>query len=325
MNDHLRLARLFAGRTDAWGAIHGQAVKLPLLPEDWDNHVNADGSVGVYPLVPRVGRDTYNAMYGDGSEVDSWVCRWGCVDIDNGYEASLPVARNLHAAYGVLGLTSWIERTKGKGYHVWLLASDWVPATTMRNVQLLACALIEYAPREVNPKQTELADGQLGNYVNVPYAKKWADEWTRVVLSPWLPVNGEKWQPMSLNVFLGNAEQTLNTPEVLTRVAATYRAPRITPLIKTFDAVTVRDFNFKPHLSPLTYKVLEEGPLPSLETGHLDRSAGLQKLAHLCAKDGLGPSDTYAVVAEADVRWGKYSTRSDCELQLRKIVEKAYG
>lgn len=322
-DDHLRLARLFQGRTDAWGAIHGQAVKLPLLPKDWDNHVNADGSVGVYPLVPRLGRDTYDAMYGDTSEVDSWVCRWGCVDIDNGYEASLPVARNLHAAYSVLGLTSWIERTKSKGYHCWLLASDWVPAVTMRNVQLLACALIEYAPREVNPKQTELADGQLGNYVNVPYAKKWCESprgvpWTRLMLDP----RQTDWF-YGLQPFLDAAEANLNTPEKLGAVADLYKVP---PAPRpACDWSGHRHVNYKPYLSPLTYKVLEEGPLPSLETGHIDRSAGLQKLAHLCAKDGLQPSETYAVVAEADVRWGKYSTRSDCELQLRKIVEKAYG
>lgn len=437
--DHLRLARLFQGRTDAWGAIHGEAVREHLDLGHWRDHVVRDGSVGVYPLC----EDATGA---------GWV-RWGCIDVDSGYEASLPIVRNLWNALGVLGVTSWAEKTKGKGWHLFVLASDWVSATAMRHVQLLACELVDYHPREVNPKAVRLDHGRcpadaecklderkpdlgggadggrglllsaeaasgersarawdragddglgrgdqgqghswrgredrhegsigtrgerqadpllpdpiavrrcgshvgalpvdgrspssqdqgtafgldqpaprvsqpsgclaLSNYVNAPWARKWVVNGKRVVVD----IN-ESLEPYGLSSWLDQAEETLNTPEVLTRVAATYRAPRINPPIKTFDAVTVRDFNFKPHLSPLTYKVLEEGPLPSLETGHLDRSAGLQKLAHLCAKDGLGPSDTYAVVAEADLRWGKYSTRSDCEKQLRAIVERAYG
>lgn len=312
--------RLFDGRRDAFGAVHGEAVRRPLQHRDWTRHLFEDGSIGIYPLCPALstetGLDVFQEMHGPAADVDEWVCRWGCVDIDDGYEASLPIARNLQKAYSVLGLSSWIERTKGKGFHVWIFFSDWVPAVQARAVQLLACHLIDYHPREINPKQTKLADGQLGNYVNLPYAKRWVPK--RMMINPDSPDSERSYVP--LIPFIAEAEATLNTPEKIAEVAALYKEPRPAAAVRINKDAYVDT----PRLSPLARKVAEEGPLPHPETGHIDRSAGLQKLAHLCAKDGLNPGETFQVVYQADIRWGKYSCRRDGEQQLERIVENAY-
>lgn len=300
---HQRLAALFQGRTDAFGAVHGESVKYELREAQWKDHVYYGGSVGVYPLL------------------DNGTVHWGCVDIDDGYDISLVVARNLHRAYAQLGLTSWIERTKGKGYHVWLLCSDWVPAVQMRAVQILACTLVGYTPREINPKQVELADGQLGNYVNVPYAKQHADFGKRVVLCEGAcgtPCN----EVMGLDCFLLLAESTLNAPADIERVSRLYRAPQPPKTVVIEGNADGLDLHT---LSPLTRKVFVEGPLPNEHTGHIDRSAGLQKLAHLCASDGLTPGATLALVTDLDTRLRKYVGRADAEKQLTRIVERAFG
>lgn len=295
-----RLACLYRGQTNVWGAVHGEQIKRPLAAADWIDHVNGHGSVGVYPLVCVRG---------------VWSVHWCAVDIDDGYDSSFVTAKNLQKACEVLGLTTWIERSKGKGFHLLLFADDWFPALHARAVMLLACHLTDYRPKEIYPKQVTLADGQSGNYLNAAYAAQHVGQEKRVVLDP-----HALW-PLRLETFLDQAEASLNTPEKIAAVAAIYKEePKKAPLLLAPNS----GHPSQALLSPLTRKVFEEGPLPHLETGHIDRSAGLQKLAHLCAADGLTPSQTLLLVTHLDLRLGKYAGRSDAETQLEKIVRNAY-
>src|ERR687892_1268887 len=47
-----RFCSLFAGRTDVWGALHGQAVKELVTPAHYDLHLQGRVSLGIYPLAP---------------------------------------------------------------------------------------------------------------------------------------------------------------------------------------------------------------------------------------------------------------------------------
>ena len=57
-------ASLFAGRTDVWGALHGQAIKESVTVENYRRHLNGQISLGIYPLSQ------------DG------LVRWFAIDID---------------------------------------------------------------------------------------------------------------------------------------------------------------------------------------------------------------------------------------------------
>lgn len=46
-----RFASIFSGRTDAWGALHGQAVKEPVTLEHHRRHLQGRVSLGIYPLL----------------------------------------------------------------------------------------------------------------------------------------------------------------------------------------------------------------------------------------------------------------------------------
>ena len=70
-----------------------------------EDHLKDSPAIGVYPLVAQ----------DDGIKV--W---WGCVDFDEGIEESYIHAKNLREVLKQLGVTSWVERSRSKGFHVWV-------------------------------------------------------------------------------------------------------------------------------------------------------------------------------------------------------------
>jgi hypothetical protein len=101
--------KLFRGRGDVYGTDSGGCAKLPLNRGTFERHLNGSERIGVYPIVP---------INGQASVV------WGCSDFDLGLEQSLYQARQLHDALQAGGVTSWIERSRSKGYHVWVFATE---------------------------------------------------------------------------------------------------------------------------------------------------------------------------------------------------------
>lgn len=300
---HERLGRLYAGRTDVWGAVHGEQIKRPLTPEDWYEHVYGDGSVGVYPLV------------WDQRDLE-WHVKWCGVDIDEGDE-QIAIAINVHKALRHLGMTSWVERSKGKGFHVLVFLLDWVPAATARNAMLFACQVAKYQPKEVYPKQTVLEPGQAGNYLNAAYAKKWADQGRRVVLNPLIDSN----DPLDLETFLDRAELSLTPQHVIARASALYKPPPPPRPVQIGRPAV----DPTPKLRGVARKIFEDGPLPNLGTGRIDRSAKLQQFAHLLRTDGFEAGEAYHLLVELDSRMGKYVGRADAEKCYQNIIERAFG
>ena len=313
MNDTLtrQFQYLFRGRDDLWGAIHGEAMRSKVTPELWTAHLYGEGSLGIYPLLKRA----------DGTPIVAW----GCTDIDNGYEASLPLARNLVRTLKLLGITAWCERTKGKGFHVWVFVEGYVPAQQMRDALLFAHQVAGVAPTEVNPKSNHGGKQGNGNYVNLPYAKTFADEGRRVVLDP------DSGMPMPLDEFVLDAWSSLNPPESVAKVAARYVPPPPPPRV---EIEGYSDANLEPlvkRLPGLAYRIFQEGPLHEREVdgkrkGSRDRSGTLARLAHLCAEaETFTPGETLAVLVDADRRWGKFFDRFDGMEQLELMVGRAFG
>lgn len=154
-------AALFSGRQDVTGGWDGQCLYQPVTLDSYAKHLSGEEPIGVYPLL------------------DNGMVAWGAVDIDftDVYKDGTPVeglhglevSRNVHQALQYLSIPSHIEATVN-GYHVWVFSEDlWVSAVTMQRALLVACRIAEYDPKEVNPKQTSLKPGQVGNYVRLCY------------------------------------------------------------------------------------------------------------------------------------------------------------
>ena len=158
--------KLFAGRTSAVGTEEGGAIRPPdgIDSLQWwrqqiIRHVDQT-PIGVYPMIPTTG---------PCGQVQ-WHVQWGCIDYDEGDEASLAHALNtvkvLDLAAGIKG---WIEKSRSKGYHVWVFPQEAIEAIVMRRALLAAAQVVGAPMKEINPKQVELSDLKLGNYVRLPY------------------------------------------------------------------------------------------------------------------------------------------------------------
>lgn len=287
--------RLFRGRGDAWGHDEGRCVREKITDEHWLGHLEGRSGIGVYPAVPT-----------PQGEV---ICAWGCTDID---VEDLAQAQLLWESLWQAGIVSFIERSRSKGYHVWIFADRPVPAKMMRDAQLAAHQVAGLRPIEVNPKQTDVSANKLGNYVRLPYMGGMsAVPDRRVMIDP----DGK---PIPLESFIDTALGNLTTPAVLERAADCYQPPaRRQPINPTHFSGELKDATDK--CSGKTFVIFRDGPWEGS-----DRSTTMMKLAHKCYEDGLSPAETFVVIEAADRRWGKFVDRPNREELLSKIVERAY-
>jgi hypothetical protein len=164
------MAALFAGHTGAYFSQHPspRCVRRPVTLGLIHDHLYGEMEIGTYPV--RSGG----------------TCRWGCIDIDvkpdsstsetldsyrpadtAGYGEALDIQR----AWTLLGVTSWLERSRSKGWHVWVFADRWVRASVMRDAGLLANHVSDVNADEVNPKNAYpwTTSNGLVNTVRMPY------------------------------------------------------------------------------------------------------------------------------------------------------------
>ena len=76
----------------------------------------------------------------------------------------------------------------------------------------------------------------------------------------------------------------------------------------------VAKYQFDDHNRDLFFK-------KSIEKGH--RSTALMALGYFCAEVGMADEEAYAVLLNADERWGKYRGRHDQQKQLLEILNRA--
>lgn len=303
---------LFQGRRDIWGAVHGECMRTELTHGRIREHLEADGSVGLYPLVtdPHI-RKTFNDRHGlDGGA--QWV-HVGCTDIDHpdGPDACAVQAFNLVKALKALGIRAFPERTKGKGWHVWIFADEWVPAIVMRRALLAAHQVAGVAPTEVNPKSVDGGKAGNGNYVNLPYAKRWSDMDRRVVVD-------EDGDTMHVDYFVDQAMRSRVPFETLKRAALLYKEPP-KKHIGAYTEPTAEAAELARNLPGLAWTIFSKGVLEGR-----DRSGTMMRFCHLCAEASIEPGSTKVMLRDLDARLGKFIERSDCEEQLERMVIAAY-
>lgn len=205
-SEKIKLIRgTFRGSDGAYGKFNektekGECVKEPVTDEIIKRHLTGKRRIGRYPLSPDI-------LDGSGT----W---WVAVDIDND---DIGLAIQFCEALEHLEIPCYIERSKSKGYHVWVFFSDPVEAVKARALMRYGIDVLEkvteYQIQEIFPKQNTIkqSDGNYGygNYINLPLFGGSVKEGRTVFLDS---NNGYKPHPDQWN-FLASIEWV--TPEKL--------------------------------------------------------------------------------------------------------------
>lgn len=303
-----KFAELFLGRLDAFGTEEGGCERTTdtlwvNYVERVRNHLNDGAPMGVYPMV-QIG--------------DYWQVNWGCVDFDEGEETAWKEALNLGAVLGELGVTHWIERSRSKGYHVWVFASAPTKAGHMRRTLLGATQIARASTKEINPKQEEMIEGQLGNYVRLPYPNVMVSYG-----SPYLRrvVVDSSGMPYQFDTFVEQAHANRTNPALFEQYQTLWNPPKKTHQTQklTITADEIGDLPDTYMMSKRTHHAFAYGPFEDS-----DRSSFLFRLGRYLVEDGYSPDDALALLVNADERWGKYMARGDVH-EIEKIVSKVFA
>lgn len=288
---------LFRGRGDCYGSEEGGCVRQPLDNNAFMAHLMGTTPIGVYPSVPKQGAEPF--------------CVWGCSDIDI---ESIADARLMQRTLEAAGVVAWVERSRSKGYHVWVFADKPVTSKVMRNALLMAHKVADYPAREVNPKQVDVSATKVGNYVRLPYVGGLvATPEKRVILD-------DSDNPVPLDVFVRVALELRTSATRLEEIASMWVEPKVTRVILDIEGSEDLDSSLR-MASPLARIIWRDGPLEGQ-----DRSTALTRLAHVCSRSDVTPSMARIIVASADQRWGKYHLRGEAgQTELDKIIQRAYG
>jgi hypothetical protein len=302
-------ARLFRGRLDAFGTDAGGCERPR---EDWatyedyvtrvERHLSGEHPMGVYPVFNLShGHENFKDIsYSITAAID--VCSWGCIDWDtpDAWDHSIAAWET----YRQLGITTWIERSRSKGYHLWVFASEPVPARVMRRAGLAVCQISGASAKEVNPKQERLEGDAVGNYVRLPYpgGMYHGQQGGQLVLD--VREGGEYLGPIIVEVFVKAALESRATLAQLEAVANLYVEPVVErPTI--IERWALPDWHIdapaERRMSGLAWTIYSNGPLDGS-----DRSGTLYKLAVELLK---GRKHVYweavALMRDANSRWGK--------------------
>jgi len=146
-------SHIFGGRTDVYGTYDptgrgGWQVKAPVTLRVVKDHLSGHRPYGVYLL-----------------RADSIIA--GAVDFD--HEDTNPPAEFVHRL-AAIGIPAYAERSKSKGYHVWVFFTpDGVPARMFRALARTVLAQMACPTVEVFPKQDAITPSNpYGNFINAP-------------------------------------------------------------------------------------------------------------------------------------------------------------
>lgn len=162
---------LFFGRRDVHGRLTDKPFqsKTPLNEQCIKDHLNGDYSVGVYPIV-------------DGSLVKFFVLDFDEHD-ETLRERIFPFIVELkNSIANNYDLPGYLERSKGKGYHLWYFFEDLIDAKKIR--MIFKHFLKDYQWRDVDPKQGDfhypeffpkqdsVEEDEYGNFIFLPLQGK---------------------------------------------------------------------------------------------------------------------------------------------------------
>ena len=225
----------FTGRRDVYGTYdikteNARQEKVAVTDRVIHAHLTGRKPYGVYLLV----KDKTQAVP---------------VDLDT--DDASPVLEFRKAAQHY-GIPAYIERSKSKGYHVWVFFGGPVPAWKARLVVKKILDEIGQPNTEVFPKQDVLQEGQSGNFINAPFFGKLVPEGRTVFLDPDHCLNPFPNQWDFLESVQRVSEKTLD--EII-EVNDWAKDRDVTPVPVTAPAAVSRTFG----LPPCARRMLEEG------------------------------------------------------------------
>jgi hypothetical protein len=119
-----------------------------------------------------------------------------------------------------VGVASHVERSRSKGYHLWVFFTEEMPAFDVRTGLMAACNVVGAPTKEVNPKQVELSDRGWGNGVRLPYGKNRPKGGHNEMTNPDATIS-----MIPVHAFTKAAMESLVTPEAWEAVTALYSPP----------------------------------------------------------------------------------------------------
>lgn len=247
-----------------------------------EQHLYGEEALGVYPLMERNGL---------------WWVNWVAVDLDEG-DTSEPHADNTVNVLAKLGVTSWKEPSRSKGFHVWVYLEEPMQAAAARNCMIGVCRLVGTPIKEVYPKQTQLSPGKMGNCLRLPYAA------TR-------PTGRQQMGDLGWEEFTAQAWDTRCPVEQFERLHALY--------IKTEPEKPVFSYRGSEDSDDFTGRArrIWENPFER------DRSSTLYRFAVSLLERDYSVEATVHWVTQLDDRVGKFKDREDGPLQIQRMVEAA--
>jgi hypothetical protein len=292
-------SRLFQGRTDVYGndTLRPERQNVMAYGDRVAEHLFGENPMGVYPMV-YINND--------------WEVNWGCVDFDEGESESFIHALNLKTVLEAFGITGWCERSRSKGYHVWVFAKEAVPARKMRHALLAATTLAKAPTKEINPKSEWLEPDQIGNFVRLPYPNGWSNTHRRCVVN-------EEGYAISLEMFLEIAYPTRLDSSDLDPLLEFYKPPRQVRKVELSEFDPDTELPSTANMNAIAYKTWLEGPFEDA-----DRSSTLYKMVREIRASGYSAEEARLFAYDADKRWGKFHQRGDV-YHLDKLVQKVYG
>lgn len=294
-----RFADLFCGNDRAYGGDTGRAVWSEVSLETYERHLTGVEPMGIYPVAHTFDERT--------------VVKWGCCDIDTG---DWNEAYMLASALQGMGLRPWVERSRSKGWHIWVFSDEWIDAKDMRRCLKVAYSAIGLPAKEANPKSESLRPNQLGNYVRLPYKAAFALDGLlerQTMMQDWNRIGDGA--PMLFNDFISTPQQQLLSDH---RRIQHWATKWYEPARKHVHVdVTDEDVLALAALLPDGWrKIWLEGQVR-------DRSATFVAMAHNLAKLGWQPQQVFTILWGCP--WNKYRDRNDGVGYVQDIVERAFS
>jgi len=139
-------SELFTGRKNAYG-FNQMCLKKELTQDIYAHHLTGERRIGVYPII------------------NNKFTKWVAVDID---EANFNIARDYALVAEKNGVKAYIERSKSKGFHVWIFFKEQISSLDARLVVEMFLSEIEYNC-EIFPKQDMTTEERpFGNFIFLP-------------------------------------------------------------------------------------------------------------------------------------------------------------
>jgi len=150
---------LFKGNDDSFGQWNPATGKMhteksKAKEKDFDRHLSGAYGIGRVPI-------TTNGT-----------CWWGAIDIDCHEKDSFINIDAIAMTIFSKGLPLIPCRSKSGGVHCYVFLSEPIESSLIKKILAKWAIDLNYANSEIFPKQTELRDNQLGNWINLPYFNK---------------------------------------------------------------------------------------------------------------------------------------------------------